>query len=224
MLFRKDKKPKDRANRNSLFTVSIPAFLLSVFMGLFNVVLGIATLSGWYFAIAGHFFAFAALRFIIVFYKFFVFHKTEEKELNLHIVIGALLLALTLSLTLTILLIMKSGRPKVLGAIPAIASSLHSAIKVWGAVRKLKKANKKNNYLKRTIRNINMAETLVSLIVLAATMITTFGDANLNSPVFISSTSVLCLLIVILGIRMIVGGLSQKIALKKSRNYLPEQE
>lgn len=220
----REKKVKDKARQHSMFTVSIPAFLLSVAIGFFNVIMGIATSSGWYFAIAGHFFAFAALRFIIVFYKFFVLHKTEEKEINLHIAIGVLLLVLTLSLSLTIFMIMKSGRPKVLGTIPAIISALHSTIKVAGALRKLKKAYKKDNYLKRTIRNINMAETIVSLIVLAATMITTFGDGKLESPTFLASAAVLCILILVLGIRMIGGGLSKKIALKKSRNYLPEQE
>lgn len=220
----REKKNKDKARQHSMFTVSIPAFLLSVGMGLFNVIMGIATLSGWYFAIAGHFFAFAALRFIIVFYKFFVPNKTEDKEVNLYVIIGILLILLTLSLSLTIFIIMKSGRPKVLGTIPAITSALHSTIKVWGAIRKLKKANKKNNYLKRTIRNINMAETIVSLIVLAATMITTFGDGKLESPLFLASAAVLCALILVLGVRMIGGGLSKKIALKKSRNYLPEQE
>lgn len=218
------KKVKDKAKRNSLFTVSIPAFLLSVVMGLFNTALGIFTLSGWYFAIAFHFFAFAALRFIIVFYKFFVPHKTEEKETNLHIVIGSLLLVLTLSLSLSIFIIMKSGRPSVLGTIPAITSALHSTIKVVGSLRKLKKAYKKDNYLKRTIRDINMAETIVSLIILAATMITTFGDGDLKSPLFISSSVVLCLLIAVLGIFMIASGLSKKASLKKSRNILSEEE
>lgn len=219
----KEKKQKDKASKNAFFTLSLPSFLLTVFFTLFNLILGLVSGSGWYYAIAGYFFVFAILRFAIVFYKWVIRGKTEDKELTLHIVIGALFFLLLAALTLTVYLIIQSGRPKVLGVFPAIVSALFSLIKVLGAIKKLNKAYKKTNHLKTTIRNINLAETLVSLITLSVTLITTFGDGNLESPVFLVIVSILGLLILILGIRMIVEGIRGKILLKKSRIVLPEQ-
>ena len=223
-MFGKPKKQKDKAFQHAFFTVSIPSFLFTMFFALFNVILGLITKSGWYYAIAGHFFAFAFLRFMIVLYKWFVFKKTEVKEANLHITIGAMICLLIVTLSITISAMIKSGRPSALGTIPAITNALYSFIKIASAIRKLNKAYKKDNYLKRTIRSINLAETLVSFISLSVTLITTFGDGNLESPLFIASASVLCGLIVLLGIKMIVEGIRHRIMLKNRQIILSDSE
>ena len=102
------------------------------------------------------------------------------------------------------------GKPSITGDNLAIATAAYTTYKVTIAIIHLKKAIKEKNDILQALRNINMVEALISIVLLANTLITTFGtfDTSMQTLIIILGL-VACIAIISLGIFMVVKAISK---------------
>ena len=94
-------------------------------------------------------------------------------------------------------------------------TGIHTVFKLLMSIHRVRKAHKRDNYVKMTIRNIVLAETLVSFVTFLASVSATFGDGNLLNPLFIAVSAVVIAAIIFMGVKMIVEGNLEKRLIKK---------
>lgn len=107
------------------------------------------------------------------------------------------------------------GKPTKLNEVLAVIMTVHALHKLVISFLKASWASFRHDYCKRTIKFINLAETLVAMITTIVTLITTFGDGNLSSPLFLTSSALMVFIILVLGLRMIREGIREKSLIKK---------
>lgn len=82
-----------------------------------------------------------------------------------------LLLAINIALIVPIAVMIKGHRVVNLGMIPAIAMATYTTYRVAMAIINFRKSGKSNSPIIRELRNINLIDTLVSILLLQNTLI-----------------------------------------------------
>lgn len=196
---------------------SVISLTITLFFAAFNAFCAFAfgeASKEWYLAIAGYFLVFALLRFTIVVYKWTFWKRSKEKPYNLHIVNGVIFLVLVVAFGFSVCRMIISGGV-VKNSVLLTITAIHTVFKVWNAVKRARKAYSKDDVVKITIRNIVLAESLISFVTLLASIKVTFGDGNLASPLMYGVSAIVCLFIFYLGVKMIVEGSQGKRLIKK---------
>ena len=189
---------------------TMPAFLINVAYTVYNGVIGIMNQSAWFITMAVYCSLLGIMRFRAVSTGRKISHLEDKqlirkKELSVIKTDGILLLVLNLALSGVVLLTIAQDTAKRYSEIMVISIAAYTFYKITMAVVNMIRVRKTQSPILITIRNIGVADALVSVLTLQATMLASFKDkSNLNSNQMNAITGLaVCILISILGISMI---------------------
>ena len=189
---------------------TLPTFLINVVYTVYNGVIGVMNQSAWFITMAVYYSLLGIMRYFAV--------NTERKtsrmenpklirkrELSVIRTDGILLLLLNLALSGVVLLTIAKGTAKTHSEIVVISIAAYTFYKITMAVINMVKVRKMQSPILITIRNIGVADALVSMLTLQTTMLASFQDTSsidANRMNGITGLAV-CILIALLGASMI---------------------
>lgn len=198
----------DHAFRTILTT--LPAFLINVAYTVYNGVIGIMNQSAWFITMAVYYSLLGIMRYRAVSTGRKIARLEDKqlirkKELSVIKMDGILLLVLNLALSGVVLLTIAQDTAKRYSEIMVISIAAYTFYKITMALINMIKVRKTQSPILITIRNIGVADALVSMLTLQATMLASFQDkSSLNSNQMNAITGLaVCILIAILGTSMI---------------------
>lgn len=198
----------DHAFRTILTT--LPAFLINVAYTVYNGVIGIMNQSAWFITMAVYYSLLGIMRYRAVSTGRRIARLEDKqlirkKELSVIKTDGILLLVLNLALSGAVLLTIAQDTAKRYSEIMVISIAAYTFYKITMALINMIKVRKTQSPILITIRNIGVADALVSMLTLQATMLASFQDkSSLNSNQMNAITGLaVCILIAILGTSMI---------------------
>lgn len=198
----------DHAFRTILTT--LPAFLINVAYTVYNGVIGIMNQSAWFITMAVYYSLLGIMRYRAVSTGRQIARLEDKqlirkKELSVIKTDGILLLVLNLALSGVVLLTIAQDTAKRYSEIMVISIAAYTFYKITMALINMIKVRKTQSPILITIRNIGVADALVSMLTLQATMLASFQDkSSLNSNQMNAITGLaVCILIAILGTSMI---------------------
>ena len=189
---------------------TLPTFLINVVYTVYNGMIGVMNQSAWFITMAVYYSLLGIMRYFAV--------NTERKtsrmenpklirkrELSVIRTDGILLLLLNLALSGVVLLTIAKGTAKTYSEIMVISIAAYTFYKITMAVINMVKVRKMQSPILITIRNIGVADALVSMLTLQTTMLASFQDTSsidANRMNGIAGLAV-CILIALLGASMI---------------------
>lgn len=197
--------------------LSIGSFALSVAFGAFNGVLGIMSKSIWYGALAAYYILLAFLRGGVLLY-----HKRKrgvenpadraQTQIKTYRNCGILLLILNIALSAAIAQMIFDDEAFVYAGLMIYASAAYAFYKITMSIINIFRARKQDDLTIQAIRNVNLADALVSILALQTALLSTFGAEGLNVSLFNTLTgSVVSLFTLGLGVFMIVKANKERI-------------
>lgn len=189
---------------------TLPTFLINVVYTVYNGVIGIANQSEWFITMAVYYSLLGIMRYCAVNTERKISRMTDpklirKKELSVIRTDGILLLLLNLALSGVVLLTIAKGTAKTYSEIMVISIAAYTFYKITMAVINMVKVRKMQSPILITIRNIGVADALVSMLTLQTTMLASFQDTSsidANRMNGITGLAV-CILIALLGASMI---------------------
>ena len=158
---------------------TMPSFAINVAYTVYNGVIGIMNQSAWFITMAVYYSLLGIMRYCAVNTERKTSRMEEQKlirkkQLSVIRTDGILLLLLNLALSGVVLLTIAQGRAKTHSEIMVIAIAAYTFYKITMAVINMVKVRKMESPILITIRNIGVADALVSLLTLQATMLASF--------------------------------------------------
>ena len=188
----------------------MPSFIINVAYTVYNGVIGIVNQSSWFITMAVYYSLLGVMRYHAVNTGRKISRMKDQKlirkkELAVIKTDGILLLLLNLALSGVVLLTIEKGRAKAYSEIMAISIAAYTFYKTTMAVINMVKVRKMQSPILITIRNIGVADALVSILTLQTTMLASFQNtSNLDVNRMNALTGMaVCILIALLGISMI---------------------
>ena len=189
---------------------TMPSFMINVAYTIYNGVIGIMNQSSWFITMAVYYSLLGIMRYCAVHTERKISRLEDhelirKKELAVIKTDGILLLLLNLALSGVVLLTIAEGTAKAYSDIMAISIAAYTFYKIIMAVIHMVKVRKMESPILITIRNIGVADALVSMLTLQMTMLVSFqgtDSLDMNRMNGITGLAV-CLLISALGISMI---------------------
>ena len=189
---------------------TMPSFMINVAYTIYNGVIGIMNQSSWFITMAVYYSLLGIMRYCAVHTERKISRLEDhelirKKELAVIKTDGILLLLLNLALSGVVLLTIAEGTAKAYSDIMAISIAAYTFYKIIMAVIHMVKVRKMESPILITIRNIGVADALVSMLTLQMTMLVSFqgtDSPDMNRMNGITGLAV-CLLISALGISMI---------------------
>ena len=189
---------------------TMPSFMINVAYTIYNGVIGIMNQSSRFITMAVYYSLLGIMRYCAVHTERKISrledHKLiRKKELAVIKTDGILLLLLNLALSGVVLLTIAEGTAKAYSGIMAISIAAYTFYKIIMAVIHMVKVRKMESPILITIRNIGVADALVSMLTLQMTILVSFqgtDSLDMNRMNGITGLAV-CLLISALGISMI---------------------
>lgn len=189
---------------------TMPSFIINVAYTVYNGVIGIVNQSSWFITMAVYYSLLGVMRYHAVNAGRKISRMKNQKlirkkELAVIKTDGLLLLLLNLALSGVVLLTIAKGRAKAYSEIMAISIAAYTFYKTTMAVINMVKVRKMQSPILITIRNIGVADALVSMLTLQTTMLASFQNtSNLDVNRMNALTGMaVCILIALLGISMI---------------------
>ena len=189
---------------------TMPSFMINVAYTIYNGVIGIMNQSSWFITMAVYYSLLGIMRYCAVNTERKISRMTDpklirKKELSVIRTDGILLLLLNLALSGVVLLTIAKGTAKTYSEIMVISIAAYTFYKITMAVINMVKVRKMQSPSLITIRNIGVADALVSMLTLQTTMLASFQDTSsidANRMNGITGLAV-CILIALLGASMI---------------------
>lgn len=196
---------------------TMPSFMINVAYTIYNGVIGIMNQSSWFITMAVYYSLLGIMRYCAVHTERKISRLEDhelirKKELAVIKTDGILLLLLNLALSGVVLLTIAEGTAKAYSDIMAISIAAYTFYKIIMAVIHMVKVRKMESPILITIRNIGVADALVSMLTLQMTMLVSFqgtDSLDMNRMNGITGLAV-CLLISALGISMIYYAFKRK--------------
>ena len=196
---------------------TMPSFVINVAYTIYNGVIGVMSQSAWFITMAVYYSLLGVMRYFAVHTERKISRMEDQKlirkkELAVIKTDGILLLVLNLALSGVVLLTIAKGTAKAYSDIMAISIAAYTFYKITMAVINMIKVRKMQSSILITIRNIGVADALVSMLTLQMTMLVSFQETNsLNTDRMNGITGLaVCLLISALGISMIYHAFKRK--------------
>lgn len=196
---------------------TMPSFVINVAYTIYNGVIGVMNQSAWFITMAVYYSLLGIMRYCAVHTERKISRMEDQKlirkkEMAVIKTDGILLLLLNLALSGVVLLTIAKGRAKAYSEIIAISIAAYTFYKITMAVINMVKVRKMQSPILITIRNIGVADALVSMLTLQMTMLVSFqGTDGLNADRMNGITGLaVCLLISALGISMIYYAFKEK--------------
>lgn len=196
---------------------TMPSFMINVAYTIYNGVIGIMNQSSWFITMAVYYSLLGIMLYCAVHTERKISRLEDhelirKKELAVIKTDGILLLLLNLALSGVVLLTIAEGTAKAYSDIMAISIAAYTFYKIIMAVINMVKVRKMESPILITIRNIGVADALVSMLTLQMTMLVSFqgtDSLDMNRMNGITGLAV-CLLISALGISMIYYAFKRK--------------
>lgn len=192
-------------------------FLLNVAYTIYNGVLGIVSASPWFITMAVYYGLLMVMRYQAVSTQRRISQmkdpeQIQKKQLAVLRTDGILLLVLNLALSGVVLLTIAKDAAKRYSDVIVITIAAYTFLKVTMAVINMVKVRSMNSPILTVIRNVGVANALVSILTLQTTMLASFQegsslDANLMNAITGLGVSIL---IAVIGIRMIYQASKKK--------------
>ncbi len=201
---------KDRSLGTVLF-----GLCFDIIYGIYNAVLGILMSSWWLITLGAYYIVLAIMRFSLLRIK----QKTEGKnelELFARHFTGILLIILTVCLMGTVILSVTDNRGTDHHEIIMITMALYAFSKTTLAIIGLIRSAKQSSHVLTALRNVSLADALVSIFSLQRSMLVSFGEMRAEDITLfnaLTGTGV-CIAVLILGINLIGG---KKVDMAKSK-------
>ena len=196
---------------------TMPSFVINVAYTIYNGVIGVMNQSAWFITMAVYYSLLGIMRYCAVHTERKISRMEDQKlirkkEMAVIKTDGILLLLLNLALSGVVLLTIAKGRAKAYSEIIAISIAAYTFYKITMAVINMVKVRKMQSPILITIRNIGVADALVSMLTLQMIMLVSFqGTDGLNADRMNGITGLaVCLLISALGISMIYYAFKEK--------------
>ena len=200
--------------RTVVFT--IVSFLISVAYGAYNVTLSAIERSVWYGMLAAYYILLACMRGGVITHH----RKKHSKEkrgikveneyvnqINRYRNCGIMLIVMTFALLIAVLQMVLIDRTFTHNGLMIYVSAAYTVYKVTMAIINIVRAKKQEDMTVQALRNINMADALVSILALQTSMLVAFSQENYElSPTTLNGVTggVVCAMIFVLGIYMTV--------------------
>lgn len=189
---------------------TMPTFIINVAYTVYNGVLGVMHQSEWFITMAVYYSLLGIMRYHAVHTGRKISRMEDQslvkkKELSVIKTEGILLLLLNLALSGVVLLTIVQDTAKRYSEIMVITIAAYTFYKIITSVINMIKVRKLQSSILITIRNISVADALVSVLTLQMTMLASFqGRSTLNINQMNAMTGMsACILISLLGISMI---------------------
>ena len=194
---------------------AIGSFLISAAYGAYNLTLSALEASVWYGVLAGYYILLASMRGGVVFYhrkkrkreKKGTFDNEEARQIKKYRDCGALLIVATFALIVAVLQMVLIDRKFTHTGLMIYVSATYTCYKVTMSIINIVKAKKQTDMTVQAIRNINLADAMVSILALQTSMIHSFGgdeEIGFASQMNAVTGTVVCALVLSLGIYMVV--------------------
>ncbi len=201
---------KDKLLRGVLF-----GLCFDIAYGIYNAVIGILLSSWWLITLGAYYIVLAVMRFSLLRIR----QKADgdsELELFARRFTGILLIILTVCLIGTVILSVTDNRGSEHHEIIMITIALYAFTKITLAIIRLVQSSKQNSHVLTALRNISLADALVSIFSLQRSMLVSFGDMRYENVMLfnaLTGTGV-CIAVLTLGINLIGG---KKVNMAKSK-------
>ena len=189
---------------------TMPTFIINVAYTVYNGVLGVMHQSEWFITMAVYYSLLGIMRYHAVHTGRIISRMEDQslikkKELSVIKTEGILLLLLNLALSGVVLLTIVQDTAKRYSEIMVITIAAYTSYKIITSVINMIKVRKLQSPILITIRNISVADALVSVLTLQMTMLASFqGRSTMNINQMNAMTGMAaCILISLLGISMI---------------------
>lgn len=192
---------------------SLFSFSVTVVFVLFNLVSAIRYRLIWYYAISGYYFVLLLFRggILLADNKCRKKYSTDQEQLKnkkwrIYLSGGIILSLLEIAMAVAVTEMMLSKRPIESGMIMAIANATYTFYKMSMATYNLIKAKKYNDPSVQALRNINFADACMAIVSLTVTMLSTFGENDLDNGLIVIKACVgfaACTTIIAMAILMI---------------------
>ncbi len=183
--------------------LAIISFILNIAYILFIAVMAIKSLSIWYISIAIYYLVLFFMKGNVLYSK--KVHNTPIKQAKTYRLSGILFIVLTVAFSGIMLLTYKINTHFEYAGLIIYAVALFTFYKLGLAIFNIFKARKQDDLYIQSIRNINLASALISIVVLQVAMFQAFSpESNLNYANAITG-GVMCLIILILGVYMFIN-------------------
>ena len=214
--------------RTVLFTVV--SLVITAGYAVFYAMLGIALRSVWFGMLACYYIMIVVMRALVVFYHGRKRRKKDSVEedekisrAKIYCACGIIISLLTLPLSIVILLMVGEKAAFSHAGLLIYVAAVYTTVKVVLAIRHAVKARKSQDLTVRSVRSINLADMLVSILALQTAMFHSFGP-DFNTDVFNAVVgAAVCVGTLIIGIFMIYGGRRAVVKAKYEANLKKEQ-
>ncbi len=197
---------------NRIIKTAIVSLLFNMAYGIYDFIIGAASGSWWLITISCYYIILGVMRFAVL--------RVERTDYALEIFIerftGIMFVILSVVLGGTVCLAVVNDHGVRYNQIIMITIALYSFTKITLAIINLVKARKGDSPIIKTLRNISLADAVVSIFSLQRSMLVTFEGMTLQSVrLFNLLTGIcVCMVVLLLGLNLIGGG---KIGMAKSK-------
>ena len=200
---------------------AIGSFALSIAYGAYNFTLCILETSVWYGVLAAYYILLASMRGGVITYhgkkrKAYKSGKVVENEkikgIKRYRNCGIMLVVMTFALMVAVLQMALIHRAFEHTGMMIYAAAAYTFYKVTMSIINIVKAKKQTDITVQAIRNINLADAMVSILALQTSMINAFGESEdmAHADALNGATgAAVCILVFALGIYMIVKSQKQ---------------
>lgn len=182
---------------------SIFSFIINISFVIFQGVLAFMTLSAWYISITAYYLVLAIMK-GNVFYNKKKYTDSFEKQVKNYRYTGIMFILLTIAFSGIILLIYTSNMYFEYAGLMIYVVATYTFYKLGLAIYNIFKARKQNDLYIQTIRNINLANALISIVVLQVALFQAFSPEHNTSFANGLTGGVVSANILVLGIFMII--------------------
>ncbi len=191
---------------------AIGSFLMSLLFSLFNAYMGIINSSIWYGALAAFYIALAFLRGgVLLYHKNKIGKKTQNQndkyvKAKVYRNSGVITLILNVALSVAIGQMIFSNAHFTYIGWTIFAYAAYAFYKITMSIISFIRAHKQEDLTVRAIRNINLVDSLVSILALQTALLTMFSEGEINISLFNTFTGIaVSMLSIGIGIYMIVS-------------------
>ena len=186
---------------NHIFRLTAFTLVGNVAWATGNLLLGIWLPSAWFFTVGIYFGVLSIARLVVLLIK------RSANDRFLRGFTGGILISLALPLTGMVILTSLRDRGTQFHMILMIAIALYAFVKITVAIVNLVRTRKQRSHAITALRNLSMADALVSIATLQRSMLVSFdGMTEIEIRIFnIATGTAVCLLVFLLGLNLLCG-------------------
>lgn len=189
--------------------MTLPGLGINGLFAGFNAWLGISRHSAWHGSLAAYYMLLCAMRMAAVIYGRSIYRagpdrSRPERELRVYGSCGASLAGMSLALAGAVIMLAHGAAGKSYPGVQIYAVAAYTFYKLAMAVRNMVRAHRERSLVTITLRNIGLADALVSILYLQTAMLNAFGTAEPELADWMNRLTgiAVCMAVLLLGLYM----------------------